>query len=86
MIIIIKVINTYITLHSYLVSVCVFVCVQREDFPGSTVVSKEPTCQCRRLGFDPMVRKIPWRRTRQPTPVFLPGKSHGQRRLVGYRP
>ena len=28
----------------------------------------------------------PWRRKRQPTPVFLPGKSYGQRSLVGYRP
>ena len=32
------------------------------------------------------VRKIPWRRKWQPTPVFLPGKSHGQRSLVGYSP
>ena len=30
--------------------------------------------------------KIPWRREWQPTPVFLPGESHGQRRLVGYSP
>jgi len=34
--------------------------------------------------FDPWVRKIPWRRKWQPTPVFLPGKSQGQRGLVGY--
>ena len=33
-----------------------------------------------------MVRKIPWRRARQPTPVILPGESHGQRGLVGYSP
>ena len=32
----------------------------------------------------PWVRKIPWRRNWQPTPVFLPGESHGQRSLVGY--
>ena len=32
-----------------------------------------------RCGFDPWDRKIPWRRAWQPTPVFLPGKSHGQR-------
>ena len=37
-------------------------------------------------GFNPWVRKIPWRRARQPTPVFLFGKSHGQRSLVGYSP
>ena len=40
--------------------------------------------QCRRPRFDPWVRKIPWRRKWQPTPVFLPGKSHGQRSMVGY--
>ena len=39
-----------------------------------------------RLGFDPWVRKIPWRRAQQPTPVFLPGESHGQRILAGYSP
>ena len=33
-----------------------------------------------------LVRKIPWRRKWQPTPVFLPGKSHGQRSLEGYSP
>ena len=33
--------------------------------------------------FNPWVRKIPWRKAWQPTPVFLPGKSHGQRRLAG---
>ena len=36
--------------------------------------------------FNPWVGKIPWRRKWQPTPVFLPGKSHGQRSLVGYSP
>ena len=36
--------------------------------------------------FDPWVRKIPWRRTWQPTPVFLPGKPHGQRSLAGHSP
>ena len=41
---------------------------------------------CRRPGLDPWVRKIPWRRKWQPTPVFLPGDSHGQRSLAGYSP
>ena len=48
---------------------------------------KESACQCRRRKrhrFDPWVRKIPWRRKWQPTVVFLPGKSHGQRSLAGY--
>ena len=39
--------------------------------------------QCRRLGFDPWVRKIPWRREWLHTPAFLPGKFYGQRSLVG---
>ena len=37
-------------------------------------------------GFDPWAREIPWRRAWQPTPVFLPRESHGQRSLVGYSP
>ena len=48
---------------------------------------KESACQCReqkRRGFNPWVRKVPWRRAWQPTPVFLPGKSHRQRSLMGY--
>ena len=48
---------------------------------------KEPACKCRRCktcGFDPWVRKILWRGEWQPTPVFLPGESHGQRSLAGY--
>ena len=35
-------------------------------------------CQRRGRGFDPRVGKIPWGRNWQPTPVFLPGKLHGQ--------
>ena len=42
--------------------------------------------QCRRPGFDPWVGKIPWSRKWQPTPVFLPGESHGQRSLASYSP
>ena len=51
--------------------------------------SKESACQCRRCrraGFDPWIGKIPWSRKWQPTPVFLPGKSHGQGSLAGYSP
>ena len=40
----------------------------------------------RRSGFDPWVRKLPWRRAGQPTPVFFSGESQGQRNLVGYSP
>ena len=44
---------------------------------------KESACSTR---FRPWVGKIPWRRKWQPTPVFLPGESHGQRSLMGYSP
>ena len=40
----------------------------------------------RRPGFHPWVRKITWRKKWQASPVFLPGKSQGQRSLVGYSP
>ena len=58
------------------------------DFP-SGVSGKEPTCQCRgpgRHGSSSWVGAIPWRRAWQPTPVFLPGESHGQRSLAGGSP
>ena len=48
--------------------------------------AKEPSCQYRRRGLDPLIRKIPWRRKWQPTPVFLLEESHGQRSLAGYSP
>ena len=47
---------------------------------------KESTCQCRRYGFSSLIGKLPWMREWQPTLVFLPAKSHGQRSLVGYSP
>jgi len=61
---------------------------QRWGFPGGSS-GKESPCQCRRskrCAFGPWVRKIPWSRKWQPAPIFLPEKSHGQRRLVGYSP
>ena len=36
-------------------------------------------------GFNPWIRKIPWRKEWQPPPVFLPGEFHGQRGLVGLK-
>ena len=49
--------------------------------------SKDSACQCRgckKCRFDPCIGMTPWRRKWQPTPVFLPGKFHGQRNLAGY--
>ena len=53
-----------------------------EGSPGGSTT--ESTCQCRRFRFHPWIRKIPWRRKWQPTPVFLHGKSHGQKSMECY--
>ena len=54
-------------------------------FPGGTVVKNLPA-NAGDAKDEPWVRKIPWSRKWQPTPVFLPGKFHGQRSLVGCSP
>ena len=54
-----------------------------EGFTGGSN-GKSICLQCGRPWFDPWIGKIPWRRKWQPTPVLLPGKSHGQRSLVDY--
>ena len=58
-------------------------------FPTSAS-GKEPGCQCKRQKrcrfFYPCVGKIPWRRARQPTPIFLSGELHGWRSLAGCSP
>ncbi|XP_060272457.1 phospholipid-transporting ATPase IK isoform X11 [Ovis aries] len=56
----------------------------QEVVPCGGACGKESACQCGRDGFDPWVRKMLWRRKWQPTPVFLPGKSHGLRSLALY--
>ena len=60
-------------------------------FPGGSAVTTPPAnagdlglMPGSRPGFDAWVRKIPWRKKWQPTPVFLPGQSHGLRSKVGY--
>ena len=65
--------------------------ISASSVPASQVAlsGKEPTCHCKRVKkhrFNPWVEKIPWRRKRKPTPVFLPGKSHGQRSLADVSP
>ena len=77
--------------------ICVCVCTSTHTytyvyaymgFPGGAS-DKEPNSNAgdiMRHGFNPWVRKIPWRRARQPTVVFLPAESHGQRSLKGYSP
>ena len=60
----------------------------RLGLPGGAS-GEEPASQYSRFKrhwFNPWVRKIPWRRAWEPTPVFLSAKSHGQRILVDYDP
>ena len=54
-------------------------------FPGVSD-GKRICLQCRRPGFDPWVRTIPWKKEWQPAPIFLPGESHGLRSLMGCSP
>ena len=55
------------------------------NFPGGSD-GKSVCLQYGRPGFNPWIRKILWRRKWQPTPVLLPGKSHGWRSVVCYSP
>ena len=70
--------------HKYLVSGT----SSRRASQGALVVKNQPANagDIMRCGFDPWVGKIPWKRKWEPTPVFLPGESHGQRNLAGYSP
>ena len=54
------------------------------SFPGDSELVKNSSLQFGRLRFNPLAGKIPWRRA-WPTVVVLPGESHRQRRLVGYK-
>ena len=58
--------------------ILLILCIKLMGFPGGSVV-KNPPANADVCQFDPWVGKIPWRRRWQPTPVFLPGESHGQR-------
>jgi len=66
--------------------ICNALCKNKDPSQGLSrwPSGKECAYQYRRHGFSPWVRKIPRSRKWQPAPVFLPGKSHGQRSLEGY--
>ena len=58
--------------------------IEIKGLPDSSVVKNPPANAGD--GFDLWVGKIPWRRKWQPTPLFWPGKSHGQRSPEGHSP
>ena len=74
------------------VSVCVYIYIYMhisfyDGFPGGSVVKNLPaSAGDMRCGFNFQIRKIPWRRKWQPTPIILPKESHGQRSLAGCSP
>ena len=53
---------------------------------GSALKNLPAMQEMQEVGFNPRVWQMPWRRAWQPTPVFMPGKSYGQRSLAGYSP
>ena len=77
----------YEFLLQYVYIICKFLLYIYIHGDSTAVTQQQKIClQCRRQrkpGFNPWVRKIPWRRRRQPIPVFSPGEFHGQRSLVG---
>ena len=62
--------------------------IMEEGFPGGLAVKNPPTSveDARDEGSIPGSGRFPWRRKWQPTPLFLPGESHGQRSLAVYSP
>ena len=67
-----------IPLHVY-TTFCLFIHERTSRLPGSLAIVNN-------AAIDSWVQTIPWRRARQPTPVFLPGESYEQRSLAGYSP
>ena len=59
--------------------------ISTDQTPAHWLDGEVSACRAGDTG-EPFAGKIPWRRARQPTPVFLPGESHGQRSLEGYSP
>ena len=74
--------RTQLVTELYLVK---FTVLHAWGFPGGAS-GGESICQSRRCRFDPWAGKIPWSREWQPTAVFLPGRSHGQRNRESYSP
>ena len=78
--------SDWIATTAYVIMTDLHYCTAKTwDFPGSSEV-KASACNVGDLGSIPGLGRFPWRRKWQPTPVFLPGESHGWRTMVGYSP
>ena len=67
-------------------AICPAVCTSQGSLGGSAAKNRLQRRRRRSCRINPWVGKIPWRRAQQPTPLFLPGESHGQRSLAGHSP
>ena len=79
----------FCTIYECYTSIIIIDVLWKELPSQGVLVVKNPPANSRdkkRHRFDPWVRKIPSRKAGPPTLVFLPGKPHGQRSLVGYSP
>ena len=72
--------NSYLNIDIHLILKHTYSAIYQLGFPGGAVVKNLPD------NAGDLGQKIPWRRKLQPTPIHLPGKSHGQRSLEGYSP
>ena len=81
-------VHIHVCIHHTYTKMCICVCRYICRLPRwlSDKESASQCKRCRRRSLDHEVRKIPWRKKWQPTPVFLPGKFHGQRSLEGQSP
>ena len=67
-------------------AICPAVCTSQGSLGGSAAKNRLQRRRRRSCRINPWVGKIPWRRAQQPTPLFLPAESHGQRSLAGHSP
>ena len=72
-------------MNSILLNICIYLFYSKMDFPHSSI-GKETACSAGDLGLIPRLRRSTGEGNWQPTPVFLPEESHGQRSLAGYSP
>ena len=78
-------VSIYIYVYVY-IYIYIYIYINIGTSPVAPVVKNLLPMQVDVVGFDPWIREIPCRRAQQPTPVFFPGESHGQKSLVGYSP